>query len=64
MVICGLPYGEPELMRTRSGGTPYGASHVAGPDSARPLDDDEERLCVALGHRLAVLAQRLGTPGQ
>ena len=59
MVICGLPYREPELMRTRSGGTPYGASHVAGSDSARPLDDDEERLCIALGQRLAKLAQRL-----
>ena len=62
MVICGLPYREPELMRTRSGGTPYGASHVAGSDSARPLDEDEERLCVALGHRLATLAQRLAPP--
>ena len=49
MVICGLPYREPELMRTLSGGTPYGASHLAGPDSARSLDDDEERLCVASG---------------
>ena len=50
-------------MRTRTGGTPYGASHLAGPDSARPVDNDEERLCVALGHRLATLAQRLGRPG-
>ena len=63
MVICGLPYSEPELMRTRSGGTPYGASHVAGPDSARPVDSDEERLCIALGHRLSRLAQRLDSPG-
>ena len=60
MVICGLPYSEPELMRTRSGGTPYGASHVAGSDGARPVDEDEERLCVVLGHRLATLARRLG----
>ena len=59
MVICGLPYSEPELMRTRGGGTPYGPSHVAGSDSTRPLDDDEERLCVALGQRLATLAKRL-----
>ena len=62
MVICGLPYREPELMRTRSGGTPYGASHVAGADGARPLDGDEERLCVALGRRLATLALRLDPP--
>ena len=59
MVICGLPYSEPELMRTRGGGTPYGASHVSGSGSSRPLDDDEERLCVVLGQRLATLAQRL-----
>ena len=64
MVICGLPYSEPELMRTRSGGTPYGASHVAGSDSARPLDDDEERLCAALGVRLAGLARRLAPEGR
>ena len=59
MVLCGLTYGEPALMRTRGGGTPYGASHVAGPDNARPIDDDEERLCIALGYRLAKLALRL-----
>ena len=64
MLICGLPYCEPDLMRTRSGGTPYGASHVAGPDSMRPLDDEEERLCVALGHRLAAIALRLALPGE
>ena len=64
MVICGLPYSEPELMRTRSGGTPYGASHVAGSDSARPLDGDEERLCIALGVRLARLARRLAPEGR
>ncbi len=64
MVICGLPYREPELMRTRTGGTPYGASHVAGADSTRPLDDDEERLCVALGHRLATLARCLAASGE
>ena len=61
MVICGLPYSEPELMRTRGGGTPYGASHVSGSGSSRPLDDDEERLCVVLGQRLATLAQRLAS---
>ncbi|WP_025771668.1 NAD(P)H:quinone oxidoreductase [Thioalkalivibrio sp. HK1] len=59
MVICGLPGTEAGLMRTRSGGTPYGASHVAGIDNARPLDEDEERLCLALGRRLASIAHRL-----
>ncbi|MBF2760307.1 MAG: NAD(P)H:quinone oxidoreductase [Ectothiorhodospiraceae bacterium AqS1] len=59
MVICGLPGSEAGLMRTRSGGTPYGASHVAGIDNARPLDEDEEGLCLALGQRLASIAARL-----
>ncbi len=59
MVICGLPGTEATLMRTRSGGTPYGASHVAGADNGRPLDEDEERLCLALGRRLAEFARRL-----
>lgn len=59
MVICGLPYSEPALMRTSSGGTPYGASHLAGPDSDLPLSDDETRLCLALGKRLGELALQL-----
>lgn len=59
MVLVGLPYTEPELTTTRSGGTPYGASHLAGADSDRPLDDDERRLCRVLGRRVADLAIRL-----
>lgn len=59
MVLVGLPYSEPELTSTRSGGTPYGASHLAGPDSDRPLDDDERRLCRVLGRRVAELAVKL-----
>ncbi len=59
MVIAGLPYTEAALMRSASGGTPYGASHVAGIDSDRPLSDDEKALCQALGTRLATLAKRL-----
>ena len=53
MLIVGLPYTEPALMQTAGGGTPYGASHVAGAASDRPLTDDEARLCRALGRRLA-----------
>lgn len=53
MLIVGLPYSVPELMTTRSGGTPYGASHVAGSDNSQPLTEEESRLCVALGKRLA-----------
>ena len=57
MVVLGLPYTEPALNRTETGGTPYGASHVAGLDSRRPLSDDEKQLCTALGRRVAELAK-------
>lgn len=59
MLICGLPYSEQALMRTRTGGTPYGASHLAGIDSDLPLSDDEQLLCLALGKRLGYLALKL-----
>ena len=59
MLIVGLPYSEPELSTTRSGGTPYGPSHLAGKDSDRALDEDEIRLCRALGRRVARIATRL-----
>ncbi|WP_439136285.1 NAD(P)H:quinone oxidoreductase [Pseudomaricurvus sp.] len=59
MVLVGLPYSEPDLMETRSGGTPYGASHVAGTQSDNPLTDEEKRLCTALGKRVATLALTL-----
>jgi len=61
MLLVGLPYSEPALTRTRSGGTPYGASHLAGPDSDRALDEDERKLCRLLGHRVADVARRLGS---
>jgi NAD(P)H dehydrogenase (quinone) len=59
MLIVGLPYTEAALMRTASGGTPYGASHVAGAHGEQPLTDDEATLCRALGKRLASIALRL-----
>jgi len=59
MVIVGLPYAEPGLMATASGGTPYGASHVAGAASDRAVDETEKALCIALGRRLADVARRL-----
>ena len=59
MIIMGLPYTLPELTTTQSGGTPYGASHLAGIASDREVDDTERRLCVALGRRLAEVAARL-----
>ena len=59
MYIVGLPYTEPALNQTRSGGSPYGASHVAGTDSATALTEDEKVLAQRLGRRVAELAVRL-----
>ena len=59
MLIVGLPYSEPELSATTSGGTPYGASHVAGAGGDRPVDETERKLAMALGRRLAETAKRL-----
>jgi NAD(P)H dehydrogenase (quinone) len=60
MLICGLPYSESALIETQGGGTPYGASHHAGADGKRPLDEHETALCRALGQRLAHTAGKLG----
>lgn len=60
MLITGIPYSEPELMSTEAGGTPYGASHVAGGDNKSPINDHEARLCQAQGKRIANLAMQLG----
>jgi len=62
MVLIGLPYTETALTTTTTGGTPYGASHVAGPDSDRPLSGEEKILCRALGARLARTALALHAP--
>lgn len=59
MVIAGLPYTNPELNQTQAGGTPYGASHWAGPDGKRPITEEERRLAFVQGKRLAELALRL-----
>ncbi|MCB1758811.1 MAG: NAD(P)H:quinone oxidoreductase [Gammaproteobacteria bacterium] len=59
MLLVGLPYSENDLMHTQSGGTPYGPSHFAGSDSKLPLSDEEQRLCRALGRRLALTALKL-----
>lgn len=59
MLIVGVPYTAPELFTTASGGTPYGASHWAGPTGERPITEEERKLCVTLGRRLAEAASRL-----
>lgn len=61
MLIVGLPYGNPELNATRAGGTPYGASHFAGPDGKEPVTEEERRLAFAQGRRLAEVALKLAT---
>jgi NAD(P)H dehydrogenase (quinone) len=59
MIIAGIPYSEPALHDTQSGGTPYGASHVNGQEEAQPLTAEESQLCQALGKRLATLTSQL-----
>lgn len=59
MLIVGLPYTEPDLNSTRSGGTPYGATHVSGTANDRPVSEEEARLAFALGKRLATVAKKL-----
>lgn len=59
MLLLGIPYSETDLLHTDAGGTPYGASHLAGTDSDKPLTETEQRLCRALGRRLAAAAQKL-----
>ena len=58
-LITGIPFTEPKLSSTRSGGTPYGASHVAGTGDDAPVDEDEAQLARALGRRIAQIAARL-----
>ena len=59
MLIVGLPYTEPALTATRSGGTPYGASHVAGAQGEHAISEDERTLARALGRRLAEVTRKL-----
>lgn len=58
-IIMGLPYTEATLTKTTSGGTPYGVSHLAGPESKNPLTTDEIELCFKQGERLAKIAKKL-----
>ena len=59
MLLVGLPFTDPRLSTTRSGGTPYGASHVAGADDDPALSEDEIHLARALGRRVAGIARKL-----
>lgn len=59
-VVAGIPYTEADLNTTKSGGTPYGVTHVTGLDGKLPISDEEQRLCFAQGKRLGRLALMLG----
>ncbi len=56
MQLIGIPYTETTLLKTQTGGTPYGASHTSGIDGTLPLSSDEKTLCQALGKRLSLTA--------
>lgn len=62
MLVMGLPFTESELASTATGGTPYGASHVAGHAGNPQLSNEESRLAFALGKRLARLTEKLNCP--
>ncbi len=59
MLVMGLPYTHPELMTTASGGSPYGPTHWSGLEGNKPITDDEKRLAIAMGKRLAETAAKL-----
>lgn len=59
MVLLGIPYTEPVLSSTQTGGTPYGATHVAGSQNERPMSEEELVLAKCLGERLARMATTL-----
>lgn len=61
MLIVGLPYTQVELFRTRTGGTPYGASRLTDDLEALPLSDEERSLCITLGQRVAEVARKLSS---
>ena len=59
MLMLGLPYSEPALMTTESGGSPYGATHWSGISGDKTISDDTRALAIALGKRLATTAKKL-----
>jgi NAD(P)H dehydrogenase (quinone) len=59
MLVMGLPYTHPALMTTASGGSPYGPTHWSGVEGNKPISEDEKRLAIEMGRRLAQAALRL-----
>ncbi|HLB41424.1 MAG TPA: NAD(P)H:quinone oxidoreductase [Gammaproteobacteria bacterium] len=58
-ILLGIPYTEPDLNTTESGGTPYGATHYAGTFGKNQITEEEQRLCFAQGKRLAIVTSKL-----
>ena len=59
MIIVGIPYSIPSLSKTQSGGTPYGSSHVGGEKNTHAITDDEKKICIAQGERIARIVSKL-----
>ena len=59
MILLGIPYTDSKLSTTKSGGTPYGTTHVAGSDNNLPINEDEKTLCISVGKRIAKLSKKL-----
>ena len=59
MIYCGIPYSEPSLNKTMTGGSPYGATHFANAENGAEISEDETNLCLALGRRLAFLSEKI-----
>ena len=59
MMIMGLSNEHPSLSNTKTGGTPYGATHVSGPRHDQPMSQDEKNLCKAQGKRLGQVVLKL-----
>jgi NAD(P)H dehydrogenase (quinone) len=60
MMVLGIPFSEPGVVNTTTGGTPYGASHVAGQHNL-PISEEEKKLCIALGKRIATVTKQCTT---
>ena len=59
MIIVGVPYSEPALVETTTGGTPYGASHLARDNNMIAPSDAEIQIAQHLGRRVAEIALKL-----
>lgn len=60
-IMVGLPYSEPDLNTTTTGGSPYGPTHVAGTDNKKPVSEEEQKLCYAQGKRVAQIAFKMNS---